>query len=199
MGGFDAALAAAPAVLAGGATPLQTVDLTAVSEVSGAVRASLAFLLVLVGGGALLWRFQPLLERSIDSSRAKPVMSLLYGMAAHAVIVFGGVYLGSQLSQLQISGWSLGGIGVLFGVFLLLLSASLGFTVVGATVVELGWEPRRWPGVVVGALIAGALAVVDPLLGGAAWFVVVSMGIGGPIRTWLHASAVSDLERRRSG
>lgn len=192
MGGLGVALVAGVAVLTGGATPLQTVDPAIFSE-SGAVRASLAFGLVLLFGGALLWRFEPFLERSIDSSRAKPLSSLLYGVAAHAVIAFGGVYLATQLAQVRVAGWSAGGLGILFGVLLLLLAASLGFTVIGATVVELGWEPRRWPGVVVGALIAGAIAVIDPLFGGAVWFVVVSMGIGGPIRTWLHASAVSDI------
>lgn len=193
MGGFGVALVADLAALSGGTTPMQAGDPAVLSEVSGAVRGSLAFSVVLVFGGALAWRFEPFLERSIDSSRAKPLRSLLYGVAAHAAIAFAGVYLASRLAQIRVSGWNAGAVGALVGLLLFFLAAALGFTVVGVTVVELGWEPRRWAGVVVGALIAGAVAVIDPLVGGAAWFVLVSMGIGGPVRTWFHASAVDDI------
>lgn len=189
MGGFDVALAADVAVLSAGTLPMQTGDPAVLSEASGAVRGSLAFSIVLLFGGALVWRFEPFLERSIDSSRAKPLRSLLYGVAAHAAIAFAGVYLTSRLAQIRVSGWSAGGVGVLVGLLLFFLAAALGFTVVGATVVELGWEPRRWTGVVVGAIIAGGIAVIDPLVGGAVWFVLVSMGIGGPVRAWFTASA----------
>lgn len=192
MGGTHLGTFVAGTVPGGDLTSLQTVDLAVLLGAPWSVRGALAFSLVLVGGGGLLWRFERFLERSIESSRAKPLSSLLYGVAAHAVIAFGGVYLGFQLAQIQVAGWHPGAIGILFGVLLLGLAASLGFTVVGATVVELGWGTRRWPGVVVGALVAGGVAVMDPRFGGAVWFVLVSLGIGGPVRSWLHASAVSN-------
>lgn len=192
MGGPDLGHFAAAIPPGGGVTVLQTVDPAVLVEAGSTVRGSLAFLLVLVVGGALRWRFEPFLERSIDSSSAKPLLSLVYGVAAHAVFVFAGIYLASQLAQVQVSGWNAGSIGILFGVLLMGGAASLGFTVVGATIVKHAWAPVRGAGVVVGALVAGGVAVIDPLFALALWLVLVSIGIGGPIRTWLHASAVSE-------
>ena len=124
---------------------------------------------------------------SITASMASPLRSLAYGAAAHAVIAFVGVYLTSQLSRVEISGQSVGALGVAVGVLVVLLAGSLGFVVVGSAVVEFGWERRRWYGLAVGALTAGVAGWLGPVAGGLLWFVVVSMGIGGPARNWLHA------------
>ena len=152
-----------------GGVPLQAVDLTAVTGASSAVRAAVAFLLVLALGGVFLWRYDSFVERSMDASMDQPLRSTAYGVAAHLVVVFGGVLLASKLAQYPIAGRNP--------------------AVVGSTVVELGGQPSRWVGLVVGALIAGGIAVVTPSVAWVAWLVVVSMGVGGAVRKWVHASA----------
>lgn len=178
---------------ADGVVPLQAVDLTAVAGASSAVRGAAAFVLVLVFGGAFLWRYQPFVERSMDAAMARPLLSTAYGVVAHLVVVLGGVLLASKLSQYPVFGRNPAVVGLLLGALVGLVAAGLGFTVVGSTVVELGGQPSRWVGLVVGALIASGIAVATPAVAGVAWLVVVSVGVGGAVRKWVHASAVSEV------
>lgn len=188
-GGGLATRAIAPAV------PMQTVGSIDVFGAPAPVRALVVFVLVAAVGGLLLWRFGPFVDRSIDASMARPLSSLVYGVAAHAVIAFGGVYLANQLGQVGLFGRSAGVLGVALGGLVVLLASSLGFTVVGSTVVELGWGPDRRVGVVAGAAIAATAALMEPLVAALLWFLLVSMGIGGPARNWLHADEVSRISR----
>lgn len=178
--------------VAGAAGQLPAIDPTTVLDAPGLARAALAFALMVLLGGVLVWRFEPFVDRSIDASLERPLESIAYGVAAHVVVVFAGVYLVERLVQFTVFGVNTGGLGVLFGGVLLLLAGALGFTVVGTTVVGLAGARRHWRGLVVGALVAGSTAVVAPVLGAFVWLVVVSMGIGGPVRTWLHASAAAE-------
>ena len=187
---------AAWAVLAGTTSP-PPLDPTAVFDLPGPVRGTAAFVLVLLLGGLLVRRFEPFLERSVEASMDRPLASVGYGVAAHAVIAFGGVYLANQLTQAPTGGWNAGVVGVAVGMLLALLAAALGFTVVGSTVAGLWLEERRWAGPVVGALFAGVAATLDPPIGWLLWFVVVSMGIGGPARKWLHASEGPEVRGAR--
>lgn len=173
-------------------TSATVVEPVALLEASAPVRALVAFLLVLLLGGLLVRRRGPLIDRSIDATTDRPVASIGYGVAAHLVIGFAGFYLTARLGGIAVSGYNAGSVGV---IFLLVLAASasvLGFTVVGATLAELWGGGGEWIGVVVGAVVAGIVAAVGPAFagGGIVWIVVVSMGIGGPVRRWLHASAV---------
>lgn len=167
---------------------LQTADPTSLFDLPGVVRGSVAFALVITIGAGLLWRYGALVERSIVASIDRPVSSLAYGLAAHLTIVFFGVYAASQLGQITVSGRSIAGVGLWAVVAVLAVVAALGFTVVGAAVVELRWGPRRWHGLLLGASTAGVAGLVDPLAGGLVWLVVVSTGIGGPVRNWFHAA-----------
>lgn len=167
---------------------LQLTDPIHMLELPGVARGGLAFAVVLVLGGGFLWRRAGLIERSIDASIDRPLSSLGYGIAAHATLLFAAAYLASQLGPLTVSGRSLGPLGIWVGVVLLAAAAGLGFTVVGAAVVELGWDRPRWNGLVLGAVVAGVAGGMDPLIGGLVWVVVVSTGIGGRVRAWFHAS-----------
>lgn len=173
--------------------PLQVVDPSVLAGTSSAVRAAVAFAAVLLLGGAVLWRYEPFVERSQDASMAQPLRSTVYGVAAHLVVGFAGVILAAKLAQYTVAGWNPAVVGLAVGVALLLAAGSLGFTVVGSTVVELGGGPNRWAGLVVGAGIAGVIAVLSPTLAWAAWVVVGSAGVGGAVRKWVHASAMDDL------
>lgn len=169
-------------------TWLQTVDPTLVLDLPGLLRALVAFATVLLLGAGLLWRYDGLVDRSMDASIGRPLSSLGYGVAAHATIAFFSVYAASQLGPLTLSGRSLGSVGLVLGVIILAVIAALGFTVVGTAVVELGGTRPRWYGLVLGAVIAGLVALIDPLIGGFVWLVVVSTGIGGQVRAWFHAA-----------
>lgn len=169
-------------------TVLQLVDPTSLLELPGLVRAPTAFLVVMLLGAGILWRYDALVERSIEAAIDRPLSSLGYGVAAHLTIAFFGAYSASQLGQLTVSGRSLAGIGLLGGLFVFGLVAALGFTVVGTAATQVGWERHRWYGLVVGATLAGLAALVDLRVGGLVWIVVVSTGIGGRVRLWLHAA-----------
>lgn len=171
---------------------LQLVDPSAALGLAGPARGAVAFVVVLLVGAALHWRRPAFLERSVAASMDRPLAALGYGAAAHAVIVFAGAYLANQLSQIDAIGADAGVVGAVVGGVLLLLAAALGFTVFGAVVADLGAVESRWPGAVLGAVLAGGAAAVQPLLGAIVWFVVVSTGIGGPVREWFHASEGPD-------
>lgn len=179
--------------LAGTVVPIQAVDPTAFVAASGPIRATVAFVLVSLLGGILLWRNEPFVDRSVDATLARPLLAIGYGVAAHAVIGFAAFYLASQFALVDVAGWNAGGIGLLIGWLLALSSGALGFTVVGAAVLDVWGVRRNWSGLFVGALIAGVVVLVDPLLAGVVWVAIVSMGIGGPVRKWLHASTVGDV------
>lgn len=180
-------------VVGAGLPPMQTLGLDRFLGAPAPVRAVAAFVLVSAGGGLIRWRYEPFLDRSIDASMAKPVRAIVYGVAAHAVIAFAGVYLASQLAQSGIFGTNGALVAAVLGGLVLLLAGSLGFLVIGSILATLGGSWSPWVGVAVGGTIAGVAGLLDPTIGGLLWFVVVSMGIGGPARRWLHADAVEDL------
>jgi hypothetical protein len=188
MAGLSTAL-----VSLGPRVTLQTLDPTAVTEAPPEVRALGVFVTVLLVGGAYLWRYEPVVDRSIASSRARPLLSAAYGVATHVVILFAVFYLGARLSQFELFGRNTSVLGLVFGVAVVILVAALGFTVVGAAIVELGWGGNPWAGLVLGAGIAGGIAVAATTLAGGLWVAVVSVGIGGAVRKWLHASAVQEV------
>lgn len=174
---------------------LQATDPTAMFGLPGFVRGPAAFAVVLIIGTALLWRYESLVERSIETSIERPLSSLGYGIGAHLTIIFFGVYAASQLGQVAPSGTPLASVGLWAGVAVLAVVAALGFTVVGAAVVEFRWGPRPWFGLLLGAVTAGLAGLASPLVGVVLWLVVVSTGIGGPVRNWFHAAEDVDSVR----
>jgi hypothetical protein len=179
----------------GARVPLQTLDPTAVTEAPPAVRAVGVFLTVLLVGGAYLWRYEPFVDRSVASSRDRPLVSAAYGVAAHVVILLAVFYLGARLSQFELLGGNTAILGLVFGVVVVILVAALGFTVVGAAIVEIVSAPNPWTGLVIGAGIAGAIAVATSTVAGGIWVAVVSVGLGGAVRKWFHASALQEARR----
>lgn len=184
-----------PPVAVPGATtvlllPLAAADPAALLDAPPPIRALLAFAAV----GGLGWlvrrRAGPFLERARDASMERPLLSLGYGAGAHAAILLGVVYLATQLVQLGTLGAEAAIVGVLLAALLALAAAAVGFTVIGSTLATLAREDGDRYGPFVGAAIAGALALLDPLPGSLLWFVVVSMGIGGPARRWVNADVV---------
>jgi len=171
--------------------PLQAVS--AVEGASRPARAAGVFALVAVVGGALCWRAEPFVDHARAASLDRPLSALGYGLATHAVIAFGGVYLANKLSRFAPFGEGSGVVGLWFGLSLVAVAAAVGFTVVGVTALDLLGEDGPWSGLLAGAVAAASTAVVAPSLGAVAWFALVSVGIGGAVREWLHASAVEEI------
>lgn len=174
------ALAAVPPLQAGGMEPLL--------EQPAPVRGLAGFLVVAGLGVALRWRYGGFVDRAIAASMNRPVAALAYGVAANAVLAFAGFYLTTQLGS-SVLGPVGGTLGFVAGAGLLVLAGAVGFTVVGTTVVGVVAGDGSPFGPVVGGALAAVAVALDPLTGGVLWFVLVSMGIGGPARRWLNADA----------
>lgn len=157
---------------------------------AGPVRAVSVVLVVFLIGIGLWWWDESFMDRSVDAATARPIASLAYGLATHAAIALAGVLLTAKLGRITLGGFYFGWLGVLVGVGLILVTATVGFSVVGIIVIGLLTDVDARGGVLLGALIAGAVTLLDPLLGVATWLLVVSAGIGGFAREWLTADAL---------
>jgi hypothetical protein len=158
------------------------------------LRAVVAFLLVLPFGGAVLSRYGGLFERSVDASMDSPLLSLVYGLGAHLAIFFAAMVFSNQLISAGVSQTVLStGRAAVLGAVMLAL-AGLGFAVVGAILTDLRGERRPWLGLFVAAAAGVAGLLLSLLAGVAVWVVVVSIGIGGPTRRWIHAERTAELE-----
>lgn len=172
-----------------GAVPGQSLDPSIVVE-TPALRAVSSFLLVLLFGGAVLVRYRGLVERSVEASMNSPFVSVVYGVGAHLVVAFAGGVFSTQLANAGVDRTLLQVVGTAtFGLAMLVL-AGFGFTVLGTSLTERQGERDPWRGLVV---LAGVSAIVwlvaPPLVGAAVWVLLVSAGIGGPARRWVHAEA----------
>lgn len=180
-------------LLAPSATPLQAIGPDAITDTWWPVRALATFVVVAGLGGLLVSRYEPFVDRSIDASMDQPLSSFGHGVAAHAVIAFAAVYLADKFGRFGVLDGNGPMVGLLVGVLLALAAGTIGFTVVGSTIVELRGDRRHELGLMVGALIASSAVAVATTTGAFLWFVVVSIGIGGAVRKWLHASAVPEV------
>ena len=184
-------LAVTTAVLAvlPGTAVAQPVDPTAIADVATPIRVVVAFVSVLLFGGALLVRSEGFVDRSVEATMGYPLKSLGYGALAQGLVAFFGLYGLSQLTAIGVGGSLLttAGLAVIAVVWLVL--AGLGFVVVGSALTDAAGDRQLWPGLAIGAAIGAAVWLLPTvLLALAAWTVVVSMGVGGPARRWFHDS-----------
>lgn len=159
-------------------------------DLSTPVRMTVAALLVGLLGSGILWRYESVVDRSIEASISRPLSALAYGVGAHAVLAFAGMYLGYLIGYAGFPAANSGRLGLQIG---LLISGSLGFLVVGAAIVGSLGERHLWSGVVVGALLAGVSVAIGSLWGAFVWVMLVSMGIGGVVRNWTHDSFAPEI------
>lgn len=171
---------------------LPELDLATVFGASGPIRAVAVVLAVFLLGLGLLWWDESFIDRSVDAATARPIESLAYGIATHVAIALAGVLLTAKLGRLTLGGFFFGWLGVLVGVGLIVGTATVGFAVVGTVALGVFTDVDSRVGVVLGAIIAGAVTLLDPLLGVATWLLVVSAGIGGFARKWMTADALPD-------
>lgn len=183
----------ATAVLNGFVAGPLAIDSRAIFQTGPLGRAAVALTAVLLIGGVVLAWDRSRVERATVSSTNRPLYSLAHGVAAHVVIIFGAVYAANQLGPIEIAGRSAASVGMLAGIVLLLVVAAFGFTVVGTIIVEYGLSRGSWTGLVAGAVLAAVAASLPLLYGGLLWLLLVSMGIGGPLRLWFNASSDGEI------
>lgn len=171
-----------------GRAAAQPADPVAAARASAVVRVVGAFLLVLLFGGIVLYRAEAFVDRAVDASMERPLISVVYGVFAQGGVVFLGGYLWSQLARVGAIGALAGRISGAIVVLASLVLAGFGLTVVGAGITEATGERQLWPGLAIGAA-AGAAAWLAPTLlaGTVAWVVLVGLGIGGPTKNWVHS------------
>lgn len=167
--------------------PVQAIEPTAVID-APPIRAVGSFVLVVLVGGVLLYRFDGFVDRSADMSMERPAVSTVYGVAAQGTVLLFGLYLFSQVMRFSTNALVVTVSGVVVAAAVVGLSG-LGLTVVGSLLTELTGKRRPWYGLVVGAALgASAWLVPAASVGLAVWVLLVSIGIGGPTREWVHAS-----------
>ncbi|MEF8775817.1 MAG: hypothetical protein V5A43_04845 [Haloarculaceae archaeon] len=175
-------------VAATGEVAAQSVAPSAVRDLPGSVRAAVAFGLVVVVGAGILLRHTPFVDRAITTSMERPLTSFLYGVVAFGLVGFIGIFLVAQGAQLGIAAPTITTVGFGIAGAVMVVLGSLGYLVVGAKITDLTGERRPWNGVVFGAAIGAVVWLVLPVVVAVAvWVLGAAVGVGGPMREWLHA------------
>jgi predicted membrane channel-forming protein YqfA (hemolysin III family) len=161
------------------------------------LRAVAAFLLVVPAGLAVLGRYGGVVDRSVEASLESPFVSVVYGFLAHIVLFFVAGVLSTQLANTGLDPTVLqAGSSATLGVIFLAL-AGLGFAVLGTWLVDLRGEGQRWHGFVAVAAVGAGVWLLPSVAGLVLWMLLVSVGVGGPTRRWIHAerSVQAEVER----
>lgn len=176
-------------------SPMQ-LGLRSLTDAPPAVRATAAFLLSTLFGGLVLYRYGNRLPAAVEVSMANPLVSLVYGFAAYGLLVFIAGYAYSQIARVGVAGRTVSLVGgAVIGVALFALGG-VGFAVVGGWVADTAGLRDAWFGLVATGLFAAAAVFVFPFaLGSLAWFAVAAVGLGGPVKRWIHADT-ADRKRR---
>jgi hypothetical protein len=173
----------------------QSVDPSMVEDVPVPIRAGIVFALVLVVGAGFLWRYGPFVHRSIDASMDRPFSSFIYGLFAFGMVAFVSLLIVVQGTQFGVAVRELTLLGTGLGGFLSLVLGSLGYLILGAKLTDFLGPRQPWNGVVFGAAIGAVAWLVLPVVfAAAAWLLGAAVGLGGPMRRWMHAdrSVTSD-------
>ncbi len=175
--------------IAPGVVTAQQLDPSAIMSVSGPIRGLASFVLVALVGSLFLLKSEDLVDRSTDATMARPWVAVLYGLMAFVFVLFATFYADYLLGQLGLSGTRFGMITlVILGGGILGL-VGFGYTIVGAVLTDLEGRRRPWLGVGVGAGISAVGWVsLSGLPAIAVWVLVAAVGIGGPMRRWVHSS-----------
>lgn len=177
------------------ALPLQ-IDLQTVADSPASVRAVVAFLGSTFFGGLVLYRYGDRVPGAVEASTANPLVSVVYGFIAYGLVGFAIGYVYSQVARIGIS-------ARIYGVVLVILLGAaffslggLGFVIVGQWAADAAGLGDPWLGLVGVGLFGAAAVLAFPLAVGAlVWLGIAAVGIGGPVKRWIHSDGV---ERRTS-
>lgn len=167
--------------------PLQwSIDPTGVVA-SDPGRAVASVLLVVGVAVAVRYRRAGLLDRAVDATLERPLVTPLYGVAASVLGWLVVAYLFGQALRL---GGAIGQVAVALGIGIALAVGGFGFAVVGASLTTILGDRRPWAGPLVGAGCSGLVLLALPdRIGLVGWAFVAATGLGGAARRWIHASA----------
>lgn len=164
-----------------------SVDPSTLGQLPVTYLAAGSFLLVLGFGTLVLWRSQRFVEHGIDTSMTQPHMSVLYGLIAYGLVLFGGFLLLMQLSFVGVTNPSFR--LVVFGLVAIgiLALAGPGYAIVGTKLLDMLSGRQPWNGLALGAVLSAISWLLLPLqLAALLWLLVAALGIGGPVREWMH-------------
>lgn len=177
-----AGLVAVPAV-----AQAQSLDPSVLADTPASARALASVGLVGLLGSALLWRYRGFVDQAVDDTLARPRIAVFYGVFAYGVVLFLSLFALDIVSRVGVAGTSFGLVGFAILAVGLCALASLGYLVVGTLLVDLYGGRGPWQGLLLGAVLSGVGWLLLPLLGGlAVWLLVAAVGVGGPMRTWVH-------------
>lgn len=173
--------------------PLQALDPSVFLDAPAPLRAVAVFLLTVVFGGVVIYRYGGRLDAAVEASMAHPLSSVIYGVIAYGLVGFFFVYGYTQLLRVGAGNTLLTGVAAAVLVAFLFSLGGLGFVVVGTWVTDLLGARNPWTGLVgVGLASALAMLVLPGVVGLLLWFVIAAVGTGGPTRRWMHADAVDN-------
>ncbi|RLM53854.1 hypothetical protein DVK02_10505 [Halobellus sp. Atlit-31R] len=174
--------------------PLQAFDPSMILDMPASIRAVVAFLASVVFGGIVIYRYGDRVAAAVDASTKSPLLSVLYGFIAYGLVSFVVAYAYLQLAGLGVGTSVATAVGAVVLGSALLSLGGLGFVVVGSWLTNVLGLQEPWLGLVGVALVTAVAVLVLPLVAGVlVWFSVAAVGIGGPVRRWIHADSV---ERR---
>lgn len=168
----------------------QALDPAVLTETSAPVRAVLSFLATVLFGGLVIYQYGGRLGPAVAASTDSPLHSVLYGIIAYGGGVFLFGYAVSQLFRVGVdSRLLILVIGPLFALFVLVLGG-VGFVVVGAWLTATFGTRSLWTGLIaLGGLTSLGWLLLPALFAFVVWLAIAAIGVGGPVRRWMHADA----------
>ena len=164
-------------------------------DASPPVRAIGSFLLVGLFGAAVLVRRREFVDRAVDDTFERPLVGVVYGLLAYVLVFFAALYVADVITRLGATDSPLGYVVLAILVGGLGLLAGVGCLVVGTVLTDVLASREPLQGLVLGAALAAVGWLVLPALAAAAvWVLVPAVGLGGPMRKWVHRDRALETE-----
>jgi len=171
---------------------VQTVDPSVVIDAPGPARGIVSFVLTILFGGFVLYRYGSRVDDALAASTAKPLMSIIYGFAGFGLTLFMSGFLLTQLITVAGARTLVVAGGLAIGGAVVCTLGGAGFVVVGVWLARTLGAQDPWIGLVaVGAGTALAWAVLPWMAAAVVWIATAAAGIGGPTRLWIHQDSES--------
>lgn len=172
---------------AGVTLPLQAFDSVSQLGSSAPTRAMIAFLASTLVGGFVLYQYGDRVDVAVKASTANPPVSVIYGVMAYGLVAFFGAYGFSQFARIGIGATTVAAISGIVLLLILLGLGGIGYAILGSWFADAAGFRDPFLGLVaVGFVGAVAVLVLPTLPGTVVWFVIASVGLGGPVKNWVH-------------
>lgn len=183
------AVSFAPAVAA------QPLGPSTIAEANGVTRAIVSVALIgLVGAAWLTWKDR-FVDRAVDDTLERPLIGVFYGILAFVLVLFAALYVSNVITRLGLVETPLGYVVLAILVGGVGLLAGFGSLVVGILVTDVLAVRRPWQGLALGTgLCAVGWLFLPELAAAAVWVLVPAIGLGGPMRRWVHRDRTVESE-----